>query len=66
MTEADFIGQRIERWSRMDSPDFWDEADVLDEVIEDADAAGDTTDTEKKQVLKRMRDVLNDYDKAHQ
>lgn len=65
MTEADFIGQRIDRWAGMESPDFWDEADVLDEIIEDADSAGDITETEKKRFLARMRAVLNAYDHAH-
>lgn len=65
MSEAESIGQRIDTWARMDSPEFWDEADVIDEIIEDAQAAGDITETEKKRFLARMRDVLNAYDVAH-
>ncbi len=60
MTEADFIGQRIDRWANMESPEFWDEADVLDEIVTDAEAAADITRAEAKQFLDRMREVLND------
>lgn len=65
MSEAESIGARIDSWAKMESPEFWNEADVLDEIIEEADSAGDITEHEKSKFLARMRDVLKAYDHAH-
>jgi len=58
MTEAELIAGRMDELDRT-SPYFSEECDVVEEAIDDADAAGDITLWEKERLLQKFRELLS-------